>query len=123
MAARKASRGHRKKLTFVGGLRHDRIVTPCVIEGPLNGRSFTAWFSQFLAPAPRRGDIVIADNLGSHKGKSVRAGGPPLAQLRLGADRIQGSRNGTASLPRPAPAMRPFNSGTAEGPPWAPGSA
>jgi transposase len=49
------------------------IVAPCVIDGPVNGLSFTAWVSQFLAPTPSRGDIVIADNLGSHKGRSVRA--------------------------------------------------
>jgi transposase len=65
--------GHRQTLTFRAGLRHDRIVAPCVIDGPINGLSFTAWVSQFLAPRLSRGDIVIADNLGSHKGKHVRA--------------------------------------------------
>ena len=65
--------GHWKTLTFLAGLRHDRIVAPCVIDGPVNGLSFTTWVSQFLAPTPSRGDIVIAGNLGSHKGRSVRA--------------------------------------------------
>ena len=69
----KIPHGHWKTLTFLAGLRHDRIVAPCVIDGPINGLSFTAWVSQFLAPTLSRGDIVIADNLGSHKGKPVRA--------------------------------------------------
>lgn len=69
----KVPHGHWKTLTFLAGLRHDRIVAPCVIDGPINGLSFTAWVSQFLAPTLSRGDIVIADNLGSHKGRSVRA--------------------------------------------------
>jgi transposase len=69
----KVPHGHWKTLTFLAGLRHDRIVAPCVIDGPINGLSFTAWVSQFLAPTLSRGDIVIADNLGSHKGKPVRA--------------------------------------------------
>ena len=64
--------GHWKTLTFLAGLRHDRIVAPCVIDGPINGLSFTAWISQSLVPTLSAGDIVIADNLGSHKGKPVR---------------------------------------------------
>ncbi len=69
----KVPHGHWKTLTFLAGLRHDRIVAPCVIDGPINGLSFTAWVSQSLAPTLNRGDIVIADNLGSHKGRQVRA--------------------------------------------------
>ena len=69
----KVPHGHWKTLTFLAGLRHDRIVAPCVIDGPINGVSFTAWVSQFLAPTLCPGDVVIADNLGSHKGKAVRA--------------------------------------------------
>ena len=64
--------GHWKTLTFLAGLRSDRIVAPCVIDGPMNGASFTAWVGQFLTPTLSRGDIVIADNLGSHKGKAAR---------------------------------------------------
>ena len=56
----KVPHGHWKTLTFLAGLRHDRIVAPCVIDGPINGLSFTAWVSQFLAPTLSRGDIVIA---------------------------------------------------------------
>ena len=69
----KAPHGHWQTMTFLAGLRHDRIVAPCVIDGPINGVSFTAWVSQFLVPTLKPGDIVIADNLGSHKGKPVRA--------------------------------------------------
>jgi transposase len=60
--------GHWKTLTFLAGLRHDRIVAPFVLDGPINGTAFTAWVEQCLAPTLNRGDIVILDNLGSHKG-------------------------------------------------------
>jgi transposase len=53
-------------------LRYDRIDAPCVLDGPVNARSFRAYVEQFLAPTLKRGDIVIMDNLGSHKGPAVR---------------------------------------------------
>ena len=53
-------------------LRHDRIDAPCVIDGPINGSIFLAWVVQFLVPTLRAGDIVVLDNLGSHKGQLVR---------------------------------------------------
>ncbi|WP_234710575.1 IS630 family transposase [Sinorhizobium arboris] len=64
--------GHWKTLTFLAGLRHDRIVAPFVLDGPINGIAFTAWVEQCLAPTLNPGDIVILDNLGSHKGKPAR---------------------------------------------------
>lgn len=64
--------GHWKTLTFLAGLRHDRIVAPFVLDGPINGDAFTAWVGQCLAPTLLPGDIVIADNLGSHKGLPAR---------------------------------------------------
>jgi len=64
--------GHWKTLTFLAGLRHDRIVAPFVLDGPINGDAFTAWVGQCLVPALNPGDIVIADNLGSHKGPRAR---------------------------------------------------
>lgn len=64
--------GHWKTLTFLAGLRHDRIVAPCVIDGPINRVSFTAWVGQFLVPTLGQGNIVVADNLGSHKGNAAR---------------------------------------------------
>jgi transposase len=53
-------------------LRHDRIDAPCVLDGPINGESFKAYIEQFLVPTLKPGDIVIMDNLGSHKGHAVR---------------------------------------------------
>lgn len=64
--------GHWKTLTFLAALRHDRIEAPCVIDGPINGLTFTAWVEQFLVPTLKPGDVVVMDNLGSHKGKAVR---------------------------------------------------
>lgn len=64
--------GHWRTLTFLAALRCDRIEAPLVLDGPINARSFTAWVEQFLLPTLSPGDIVILDNLGSHKGKPVR---------------------------------------------------
>ncbi len=64
--------GHWKTMTFIAALRHDRIEAPCVYDGPINGDIFTAYVEQFLAPTLKPGDIVIMDNLGSHKGPAVR---------------------------------------------------
>ena len=64
--------GHWKTLTLIAALRCDRIDAPCVFDGPINGRSFTAYVEQVLVPTLVPGDIVILDNLGSHKGQPVR---------------------------------------------------
>ena len=64
--------GHWKTTTFLAGLRHDRIVAPLVLDGPINGEVFLAWIEQGLKPELRTGDIVIADRLGSHRGAAVR---------------------------------------------------
>jgi transposase len=68
----KAPHGRWRTLTFLAALRSDRIEAPCVIDGPINGQSFLAYVEQILVPALRPGDIVIIDNLGSHKGRAVR---------------------------------------------------
>jgi transposase len=68
----KVPHGHWRTLTFLAALRQDRIDAPCVIDGPINGASFLAYIEQLLVPTLRPGDIVIIDNLGSHKGKAVR---------------------------------------------------
>jgi len=60
-------------MTFLAALRHDRIDAPCLFDGPINGASFLAYVEQVLVPALAPGDIVIMDNLGSHKGRAVRA--------------------------------------------------
>jgi transposase len=64
--------GHWTTLTFMAGLRHDGIVAPCVWDGPINGETFLAWVRHELAPTLRQGDVVVLDNLGSHKGQAVR---------------------------------------------------
>ena len=69
----KVPHGHWQTLTFLAGLRHDRITAPCVFDGPINGESFLAYVTQVLVPTLKPGDIIIMDNLGSHKGRAVRA--------------------------------------------------
>jgi transposase len=68
----KVPHGRWRTLTFLAALRVDRIDAPCVLDGPINGRSFRAYVEQVLAPTLAPGDIVIMDNLGSHKGALVR---------------------------------------------------
>ncbi|HSA67040.1 MAG TPA: IS630 family transposase [Methyloceanibacter sp.] len=64
--------GHWNTTTFIGALRQDGITAPCVFEGPINGEAFRAYVQQCLVPALRPGDVVIMDNLGSHKVAGVR---------------------------------------------------
>lgn len=59
--------------TFVAALRHNGVTAPFVIEGAINGHSFRTYISKCLAPTLRPGDIVVMDNLGSHKSPKVRA--------------------------------------------------
>ena len=64
--------GHWNTMTFVAALRHDGIVAPWVIDGPINGASFRTYVEQVLVPELRPDDIVIMDNLGSHKAPAIR---------------------------------------------------
>lgn len=64
--------GHWKTTTFIAGLRHDAITAPMVIDGPMDGAIFAAYVRTFLCPTLRPGDVVIADNLSSHKVAGVR---------------------------------------------------
>lgn len=59
-------------MTFVAALRHDGIVAPWVIDGAINGDTFRTYVEQVLVPALRPDDIVILDNLGSHKAPAIR---------------------------------------------------
>jgi transposase len=68
----KAPFGKWRTLTFLAALRRDRLAAPCVIDGPINGASFRAYVEQVLVPTLNRGDVVVMDNLGSHKGRAVR---------------------------------------------------
>jgi transposase len=65
--------GHWKTLTFIAALRCDRIEAPFVLDGPINGQAFRLYVETQRAPTLRPGDVVVMDNLGSHKGKAARA--------------------------------------------------
>ena len=64
--------GHWKTTTVVAALRHDRITAPCVFDGAINGRRFLAWVQQSLVLTLKPGDIVVMDNLRSHKVAGVK---------------------------------------------------
>jgi putative transposase len=68
----KVPHGKWKTATFLAALRNTRIDAPCLFDGPINGERFRAYVEQFLAPTLKPGDVVILDNLGSHKAKAVR---------------------------------------------------
>jgi transposase len=65
--------GHRKTTTLIAGLRMTGMVAPMVLDGPINGDWFEAYVGHILVPDLRRGDVVIMDNLSSHKTPAVRA--------------------------------------------------
>ena len=64
--------GHWNTMTFIAALRHDRIDAPWLVDGPINGARFRVYVEKVLAPTLLPGDVVIMDNLGSHKGRAVR---------------------------------------------------
>ena len=59
-------------MTFIAGLRHDRIVAPWLLDGPINGERFQIYVEKVLLPTLQPGDLVVIDNLGSHKRKAIR---------------------------------------------------
>ena len=65
--------GHWKTTTFVAALRHDGMVAPMTCDGAINGDLFVAYVEQCLVPELRPCDVVVMDNLSSHKRKEVRA--------------------------------------------------
>jgi transposase len=65
--------GHWKTTTLIAGLRHTGVVAPMVLDGPIDGATFQACVDRVLVPELRPGDVVILDNLSSHKGPHVRA--------------------------------------------------
>jgi transposase len=77
--------GHWHTATLVVALRHDRLCAPCLLDGPMNGVAFLAYVEQFLAPELGPGDIVICDNLASHKvsgvAQAIAARGAELVYL------------------------------------------
>jgi len=70
--AGKVPHGHWKTSTFLAALRSDRVEAPWLFDGPINGESLLLYVEQLLVPTLKPGDIVIMDNLGSHKGQAVR---------------------------------------------------
>ena len=69
----RAPYGHWNTMTFLAALRHDRIDAPFLLDGPINKVSFVAYIEQVLGPTLRPGDLVVADNLGCHESREVRA--------------------------------------------------
>src|SRR5262245_52687419 len=65
--------GRWRTLTFLAALRINALTAPCIVEGPINGTVFRAYVEQFLIPTLQPGDIVILDNLGSHRSQAIRA--------------------------------------------------
>ena len=93
-----APHGHWKTLTFVAGLRHDEMVAPFVIEGAMNGEIFLAYVEQCLAPTLQSGDIVIMDNVATHKvngvAEAIEAVGATLLYLPQYSPDLQPHRAG-----------------------------
>jgi hypothetical protein len=85
----KVPHGRWRTLTFIAGLRRGEVVAPCVFDGPINGELFTAWVEQSLVPTLKPHDVVVLDNLGSHKGRhagqDVRSPGHTCCSCHLTA--------------------------------------
>jgi transposase len=68
----KVPHGHWRTTTFLAALRNNAVTAPLVLDGPINGETFRAYVEQVLVPTLHPGDVVVMDNLGSHKGAEVR---------------------------------------------------
>jgi transposase len=68
----KVPHGHWNTMTFIAALRSDRIEAPCLLDQPVNAKSFLQYIRQFVVPTLRQGDVVMLDNLKSHKNRAVR---------------------------------------------------
>lgn len=64
--------GHWKTTTLVAGLGARGVVAPWVLDGPINGDAFETYVRRVLVPEPEHGDVVVMDNLSSHKKPAVR---------------------------------------------------
>lgn len=87
--------GHWKTITLVAGLRHDGMVAPLVVDGPMDGATFLAYVEQCLAPTLEPGDIVVMDNLTAHKVAGV-------------ADAIEAVGAKVSYLPQYSPDLNPI---------------
>ncbi len=64
--------GHWKTTTFIAALRHDKLTAPFMIDGAMNGEGFYTYVEKVLCPELGKGDIVVCDNLASHKMKGIK---------------------------------------------------
>jgi transposase len=69
----RAPYGKWETITFVAALRHNKMVAPMVLQGAMNAEMFLAYVEQCLVPTLKRGDIVVMDNVSTHKGPRIRA--------------------------------------------------
>lgn len=99
--------GHWKTTTLIAGLRLSGMVAPMVLDGPINQRAFEAYVEQILVPELKPGDIVIMDNLSSHKSPAVRtaieAAGAELRFLPPLQPGLRPDREGVRQAEGPAP--------------------
>ena len=86
----KVPHGHWKTMTFLAALRHDRVEAPWLLDGPIDGESFRLYVERVLVPTLRPGDIVVMDNLGSHK--STRRPAAPSAPPAPGSSSCRSTR-------------------------------
>jgi transposase len=68
----KVPHGRWRTMTFLAALRVDRVEAPWLIDGPINGERFRVYVEKVLVPTLKPGDIVVMDNLGSHRSKAIR---------------------------------------------------
>jgi transposase len=77
--------GHWKTTTFTAALRHDGLTAPMMLDGPMNGEAFLTYVAKVLVPTLKHGDIVVMDNLPSHKiagiKETIEAAGATLCYL------------------------------------------
>jgi transposase len=93
--------GHWKTTTFLAALRTTGLTAPLVVDGPINGELFLAYVRQQLVPTLRAGDVVVMDNLSSHKLRGVR-------------DAIEGAGAALAFLPPYSPDLNPIENAFAK---------
>ena len=109
--------GHWNTTTFIAALRVDRIEAPWLLDGPMNGESFRTYVEHELVPTLKPGDIVIADNLSSHKSKpartAIRDAGARLILLpdRAGLCQTQARRSRDAVSDAIAELLRSYTPG------------
>lgn len=87
--------GRWRTQTFLAALRYDRVTAPFLLDGPINGNAFLIYVERVLVPTLNPGDVVVMDNLGSHKSKAVR-------------DAIRGAGAHRIFLPAYSPDLNPI---------------